>query len=118
MKRVVTVACQEIAGAVAELAGGGAYARRGAVDRMIRDLRAALYARAVGRLADAMDAAVEALVRNLTERPAPLPLLSQYLPAQSAAVREGRLPNEPLALIRHKVREVAATYARACGMAA
>jgi alkylation response protein AidB-like acyl-CoA dehydrogenase len=43
MKRSVTVACQEIATAVAELAGGGAYARRGAVDRMIRDLRAALY---------------------------------------------------------------------------
>lgn len=43
MKRAVTVACQEIAGISAELAGGGAYARRGPVDRMIRDLRAALY---------------------------------------------------------------------------
>ncbi|MEO6713956.1 MAG: acyl-CoA dehydrogenase family protein [Mycobacteriales bacterium] len=43
MKRAVTVACQEIAAIAAELAGGGAYARRGAVDRMIRDLRAALY---------------------------------------------------------------------------
>jgi alkylation response protein AidB-like acyl-CoA dehydrogenase len=43
MKRVVTVACQEIATSAAELAGGGAYAKRGPVDRMIRDLRAALY---------------------------------------------------------------------------
>jgi alkylation response protein AidB-like acyl-CoA dehydrogenase len=43
MKRVVTVACQEIAVTAAELAGGGAYARRGPVDRMIRDLRAAIY---------------------------------------------------------------------------
>src|SRR5829696_1264724 len=43
MKRIVTVAYQDIAGAAAELAGGGAYARRGPVDRMIRDLRAALY---------------------------------------------------------------------------
>lgn len=43
MKRAVTVACQEIAVTAAELAGGGAYARRGSVDRMIRDLRAALY---------------------------------------------------------------------------
>jgi alkylation response protein AidB-like acyl-CoA dehydrogenase len=43
MKRVVTVACQEIVPVAAELAGGGAYARRGAVDRMIRDLRATLY---------------------------------------------------------------------------
>jgi alkylation response protein AidB-like acyl-CoA dehydrogenase len=43
MKRVVTVACQEIATSAAELAGGGAYAKHGPVDRMIRDLRAALY---------------------------------------------------------------------------
>jgi alkylation response protein AidB-like acyl-CoA dehydrogenase len=43
MKRVVTLACQEIAALAAQLAGGGAYARRGAVDRMIRDLRASLY---------------------------------------------------------------------------
>lgn len=43
MKRVVTVACQEIASVAAELGGGGTYARRGPVDRMIRDLRASLY---------------------------------------------------------------------------
>lgn len=43
MKRTVTMATQEIALAAAELAGGGAYARRGPVDRMIRDLRAALF---------------------------------------------------------------------------
>jgi alkylation response protein AidB-like acyl-CoA dehydrogenase len=43
MKRVVTIACQEIAGAVGEFAGGGAYAQRGSVDRMIRDLRAAVF---------------------------------------------------------------------------
>ena len=43
MKRAVTVACQDIATLAAELGGGGAYARRGAVDRMIRDVRAAVY---------------------------------------------------------------------------
>jgi alkylation response protein AidB-like acyl-CoA dehydrogenase len=43
MKRVVTVACQDIATLAAELGGGGAYARRGTLDRMIRDLRAATY---------------------------------------------------------------------------
>jgi alkylation response protein AidB-like acyl-CoA dehydrogenase len=43
MKRVVTLACQEVGTLAAELAGGGAYARRGAIDRMTRDLRAALY---------------------------------------------------------------------------
>ena len=43
MKRVVNLACQEIALLASELAGGSAYARRGPVDRMARDLRAALY---------------------------------------------------------------------------
>jgi alkylation response protein AidB-like acyl-CoA dehydrogenase len=43
MKRTITMACQEIALVAAEVAGGRAYARRGAIDRMTRDLRAALY---------------------------------------------------------------------------
>lgn len=43
MKRAITVACQEVAAIAAETAGGGPYARRGDIDRMIRDLRAALY---------------------------------------------------------------------------
>lgn len=43
MKRTVTVACQEVASAASEFAGGGAYAKRGSVDRMVRDLRAAVF---------------------------------------------------------------------------
>ena len=43
MKRAVTGACQEVATIAADVAGGRAYARRGAIDRMIRDLRAAVY---------------------------------------------------------------------------
>lgn len=43
MKRTVTLACQGVADLSAQISGGGAYARRGAVDRMIRDLRATLY---------------------------------------------------------------------------
>jgi alkylation response protein AidB-like acyl-CoA dehydrogenase len=43
MKRTVTLACQEVANVAADVAGGGAYAKRGEVDRMIRDLRASLY---------------------------------------------------------------------------
>ena len=43
MKRAVTMSCQEIGLLAAEVGGGGPYARRGAVDRAIRDLRAALY---------------------------------------------------------------------------
>jgi alkylation response protein AidB-like acyl-CoA dehydrogenase len=42
-KRTVTVACRQIATTAAELAGGRAYARRGPIDRMIRDLGAATY---------------------------------------------------------------------------
>ena len=42
-KRAVTLACQHIATVATELAGGAAYARRGAIDRMIRDLHAATY---------------------------------------------------------------------------
>lgn len=43
MKRAVTLACQEVATVAAEAIGGGAYAKRGAVDRMIRDLRASIH---------------------------------------------------------------------------
>lgn len=59
--------------------------------------------------------AFEALVANLEASPPPLPLLSQHLPNQHAAVRAGRLANAPRALIGAKVGEVAARYARACG---
>jgi D-tagatose-1,6-bisphosphate aldolase subunit GatZ/KbaZ len=60
-------------------------------------------------------AAVDRLFANLAQRPAPLPLLSQYLPRQHDAIRAGILTAEPRALVRHKVREVLDVYARACG---
>ncbi len=60
-------------------------------------------------------AAVERLFANLARTPPPLPLLSQYLPGQYGAVREGALTVEPRALVRHRVGEVLAIYARACG---
>jgi D-tagatose-1,6-bisphosphate aldolase subunit GatZ/KbaZ len=63
----------------------------------------------------AVAAVVERLLANLARRPLPLPLLSQYLPRQHEAVRTGRLANDPRALARAKVREVAGRYARACG---
>jgi len=59
-------------------------------------------------------AAVDRLLANLTRRPPPLPLLSQYLPRQHGAIRAGRLTADPRALVRAHVGEVAATYARAC----
>lgn len=63
-----------------------------------------------------VQAAVERLVGNLSARPIPLALLSQYLPRQYLAVREGTLPNDPRAHIRAGIGTVVDAYARACGM--
>lgn len=59
--------------------------------------------------------ALSRLLANLAERPAPLTLLSQYLPWAFEAVRSGAAPNEPRALVRLRIREVTEAYARACG---
>jgi D-tagatose-1,6-bisphosphate aldolase subunit GatZ/KbaZ len=56
------------------------------------------------------------LLQNLRERPAPLPLVAQYLPRQAEAIRAGAINNNPVAIIHHKVRESLARYADACGL--
>jgi D-tagatose-1,6-bisphosphate aldolase subunit GatZ/KbaZ len=61
--------------------------------------------------------ALDALLENLCQKPAPLTLLSQYLPEQAEAVRTGALQNDPVAIIHHKVRKSLARYAAACGLA-
>ncbi len=61
-------------------------------------------------------ASVERLVDNLSAHPIPLTLLSQYLPGQYRAVREGTLTNDPPALIGAGIGTVIDAYARACGM--
>jgi D-tagatose-1,6-bisphosphate aldolase subunit GatZ/KbaZ len=60
--------------------------------------------------------ALEKLLANLTARPAPTSLISQYLPNQSALLRTGALANLPADMIRHKILEVLNDYARACGL--
>lgn len=62
--------------------------------------------------------ALEVLVKNLTERPAPLPLTAQYLPFEAEAIREKAIANEPRAMIRHRIERTLTRYARACGLAA
>ena len=57
--------------------------------------------------------ALDLLITNLAAYPAPLTLLSQYLPQQLAVLQEGRIANNPPELIRHKIREVLAVYAAA-----
>jgi D-tagatose-1,6-bisphosphate aldolase subunit GatZ/KbaZ len=58
--------------------------------------------------------ALSRLLDSLAERPAPLTLLSQYLPWAYEAVRSGAVPNDPRALVRLRIREVTEAYARAC----
>jgi D-tagatose-1,6-bisphosphate aldolase subunit GatZ/KbaZ len=64
----------------------------------------------------AVAAAVQRLIDNLKANPAPISLLSQYLPRQAEEVRCGRLENRPEELIRHKILEVIDQYAYACGV--
>lgn len=59
--------------------------------------------------------AMARLIANLSGRAIPLPLLSQFMPAQYEAVRSGALAAEPEALIRHRVLETLDLYASACG---
>jgi D-tagatose-1,6-bisphosphate aldolase subunit GatZ/KbaZ len=63
-----------------------------------------------------VSAAVQRLLHNLTAAPAPLSLISQYLPRQGDAMRAGALTNQPAALIRNKIQEITDQYAYACGM--
>jgi D-tagatose-1,6-bisphosphate aldolase subunit GatZ/KbaZ len=60
----------------------------------------------------------DALLANLRSRGIPLTLLSQYLPVQYAAVREGSLANDPRELLLDAVAQVLKGYARACHPAA
>ncbi len=59
--------------------------------------------------------ALQTLLDNLTAHPAPVPLVSQFLPKQCEEIREGRLKNQPRELIRGKILEVLEIYASACG---
>jgi D-tagatose-1,6-bisphosphate aldolase subunit GatZ/KbaZ len=53
-------------------------------------------------------------MKNLATCDIPLPLISQYLPGQYEAIREGRLQAGPEALIRSSIMEVTARYSAAC----
>ncbi|EDT40745.1 D-tagatose-bisphosphate aldolase, class II, non-catalytic subunit [Burkholderia ambifaria] len=67
-------------------------------------------------LQPAVAAAVEQLFDNLARQPVPETLVAQWLPDVYAACRAGGLVKEPRAWVRHRIREVIAHYARACGM--
>ena len=54
------------------------------------------------------------LLTNLSARPVPLTLLSQYMPRQYEAVRNNSLARRPQDWVRHSIREVVDLYSRAC----
>jgi len=60
--------------------------------------------------------ALEKLISNLTRYPPPGALLSQYLPGQYRAMRDGQIDSKPTALIRHRISEITGDYAFACGL--
>jgi D-tagatose-1,6-bisphosphate aldolase subunit GatZ/KbaZ len=66
----------------------------------------------------AIQAAQAQLLANLEREAPPLTLLSQYLPAQYEAVREGRLRNLPVDLLKEGVAKVLRQYMDACEGAA
>ncbi|MDF0500583.1 D-tagatose-bisphosphate aldolase, class II, non-catalytic subunit [Burkholderia cenocepacia] len=67
-------------------------------------------------LQPAVAAAVEQLFGNLARQPVPETLVAQWLPDVYAACRAGGLAKAPRAWVHHRIRDVIAHYARACGM--
>lgn len=63
-----------------------------------------------------VEESVQVLIKNLTEQPAPITLLSQFMPLQYAAFRAGTIDKDPLSLVRHWIQEVVSIYARASGL--
>jgi D-tagatose-1,6-bisphosphate aldolase subunit GatZ/KbaZ len=57
------------------------------------------------------------LLRELTSARLPLTLVSQYLPLQYAAIRDGRLKNDPRDIVLDGVSQVLRHYAYACNPA-
>ena len=58
---------------------------------------------------------VKRLLQNLDRFSCPLTLLSQYLPIEYEAIREGALENDAAAIIGHHIRRVLRFYGAACG---
>lgn len=59
---------------------------------------------------------IDVLLANLADHKISLPLISQYLPEEYAAIRAGTLPAESKAMIEYHIRSVLKGYAGACGL--
>jgi len=62
----------------------------------------------------AVEAALHRLLENFDAKPPPLTLLSQYLPLQYQALRDGSLRLAARELVRHHVEQVLQQYSAAC----
>ena len=62
----------------------------------------------------AVEQAMTVLLDNLSAKQPPLTLISQYLPAQYMAIRNGAIKNSPREILMHKVEEVLEQYSSAC----
>ncbi len=64
----------------------------------------------------AVTSSLQRLMENLARYPAPVSLLSQFLPNQAALIRSGHLQNRPEDIVRSKIMEVTSIYSEACGL--
>ncbi len=62
----------------------------------------------------AVEKALATLIDNLADATPPETLLSQYLPAQYRAIRQGVISNSPKEILIHKIQEVLEDYSSAC----
>jgi len=58
--------------------------------------------------------AVDVLLDNLSAQEIPMPLISQFMPEQYQAIRQGTLHADPKQLVLNKIMQVTAVYAEAC----
>ena len=58
--------------------------------------------------------ALDKLVTNLKTASIPETLFSQYMPEQYAALRAGEITDDPVEMIRHRVRSAIQPYSAAC----
>ena len=61
-----------------------------------------------------VEAALNKMIQNLDDNPPPLPLISQYMPLQYQAIRQGLIKRDAKSLIIHHITLVLTDYSNAC----
>ena len=57
-----------------------------------------------------VDDAINTLIKNLSDKPIPLTLISQYMPIAYTRIREGKLENTPVELLKDRIRNCIDEY--------